>query len=356
MKIVGYNPGHDGAFVELQDGRLVASVEAEKDSNYRYTPLGSRELVDAFARLDGPPDVLAVGGWWPREARPTGVPAHVGYRGIHPSDILLEDRRLLGKSVRYFSSSHERSHLLCGYGMSPFPQGQPCYALVWEGAIGAFYEIDLDLGITLLADVMNQPGNRYASIYGLADPTFPKNAPFSRFSDAGKLMALASFSQRRTATPDEERVMDFLLSSRDVRLDLYQELDSSTYYNVGVEDVEFVGLYPTRMLTNVYFNPGDNGAAFSYGYRGSPCWVELGFDASAKFHTYGIDWRPGCISWLVDGSVVHQRASWDPTPIPHLPMRLHANVWVPRSRALAGQVDDRKLPSAAVFKDVGVTG
>lgn len=121
-------------------------------------------------------------------------------------------------------------------------------------------------------------------------------------------------------------------------------------------DIEFVGLHPTRMLTNVYFNPGDEGTAFSYGYRGAPCWVELEFDASAEFHTYGIDWRPGCISWLVDGSVVHQRASWDPTPIPHLPMRLHANVWVPRSRALAGQVDDRKLPVAAVFKDVSVTG
>lgn len=120
-------------------------------------------------------------------------------------------------------------------------------------------------------------------------------------------------------------------------------------------DIEFVGLHPTRMLTNVYFNPGDDGAAFSYGYRGSPCWVELGFDASAGFHTYGIDWRPGCISWLVDGSVVHQRASWDPTPIPHLPMRLHANVWAPGSRVLAGQVDDRKLPAAAVFKDVTVT-
>lgn len=251
MKIVGYNPGHDGAFVELQDGRLVASVEAEKDSNYRYTPLGSRELIDASARLDGPPDVLAVGGWWQREARPTGTPAHVGYRGINPGDIRLEDRRILGKPVRYFSSSHERSHLLCGYGMSPFPQGQPCYALVWEGAIGAFYEIDSDLGVTLLADVMNQPGNRYASIYGLADPTFAKNAPFSRFSDAGKLMALASFSQRRTATSEEEKLMDFLLSSRDVRLDLYQELDSSIYYNVGVEDVEFrnfAGIFSDRIF------------------------------------------------------------------------------------------------------------
>ena len=75
MDVVGYNPGHDGAFVHLQDGRLAVSVEAEKDSNYRYTPLGSRELIDAFARMDGPPDVIAVGGWWPREARPTGTPA-----------------------------------------------------------------------------------------------------------------------------------------------------------------------------------------------------------------------------------------------------------------------------------------
>jgi len=54
------------------------------------------------------------------------------------------------------------------------------------GGIGAFYEIDSELNITLLADVMNEPGHRYALLYGLADPTFPKNSPFSRFSDAGK--------------------------------------------------------------------------------------------------------------------------------------------------------------------------
>lgn len=251
MDVAAYNPGHDGAFVHVRGGRLTVSVEAEKDSNYRYTPIGSRELIDGFALLDAAPDILAVGGWWPREARPTGTPAHVGYRGIGPDDILLEDRRFLGKAVRYFSSSHERSHLLCGYGMSPFPQGQPCYALIWEGAIGAFYEIDSDLGITLIADVLNQPGNRYASIYGLADPTFPKDAPFSRFSDAGKLMALASYAQRSAPTREEEAIMDFLLSSHDVRMDLYEELESSVHHNVGVEDPEFrnfAGIYSDRIF------------------------------------------------------------------------------------------------------------
>ncbi len=128
----------------------------------------------------------------------------------------------------------------------PFPQGSSCYALVWEGAIGAFYEIGPDVNITLIADVMNEPGNRYASIYGLADPTFPKNAPFSRFSDPGKLMALASFAQRNMPTAEEEELMAFLLSSQHVRLDLYEQLESSVYYNVGTDDAEFrnfAGIY-----------------------------------------------------------------------------------------------------------------
>jgi len=255
VNIVSYNPGHDGAVAHLRDGRLVSSIEAEKDSNYRYTPIASHDLLDAFGRLAEVPDVVCTGGWWPREARPTGSSRHVGYRGIDIGGITIEHRRLIGRTIPFFSSSHERSHLLCGFGMSPFPQGSPCYALIWEGAIGAFYEIDGEMNITLLADVMNQPGNRYASIYGLADPTFPKNAPFSRFSDAGKLMALASFSRRSAPTEEEEELMDFLLSSHDVRLDLYHQLESSAYYNVGVEVQEFrnfAGIYSDRIFDTFY--------------------------------------------------------------------------------------------------------
>ena len=255
MNIVSYNTGHDGAFVHLRDGHLVSSVEAEKDSNYRHTPISSRDLLDAFGRLEQVPDVVCTGGWWPREARPTGSPSHVGYRGIAKDEITVERRRLIGKSVPFFSSSHERSHLLCGFGMSPFPQGSPCYALVWEGTIGAFYEIDPDMNIALIADVMNEPGNRYASIYGLADPTFPKNAPFSRFSDAGKLMALASFATRDAPTAEEEELMAFLLFSQQVRLDLYDRLESSAYYNVGTDDTEFrnfAGIFSDRIFDTFY--------------------------------------------------------------------------------------------------------
>jgi len=117
-------------------------------------------------------------------------------------------------------------------------------------------------------------------------------------------------------------------------------------------DVEIMGSDPCSMLVNVYFNPGDDGAAFGYGYRGSPFKVNLGFDATLEFHTYSIDWSPDRICWSVDGKLVHVRKSWDPTPIPHLPMRLHANLWAPGSVELAGHLDETTLPAIARFRNL----
>jgi predicted NodU family carbamoyl transferase len=251
MRILSYNPGHDGAVAYLRDGQLVFSIEAEKDSNYRYMPVSADDVLAGLGLVDEIPDVVCVGGWWRSEARPIGSAPHAGYRGIEAPTIMVENRKMFGQVIRHFSSSHERSHLLCAYGMSGLPKGTPCYALIWEGAIGAFYEIDAEANVTPLGDVMDQPGNRYCSIYGLADPTFPKNAPFSRFSDAGKLMALASFSRRSEATPAEEELMRFLLSSPDVRLDMYDKLANSPYFDVGVEDAQFrdfAGIYSDRIF------------------------------------------------------------------------------------------------------------
>ena len=119
-------------------------------------------------------------------------------------------------------------------------------------------------------------------------------------------------------------------------------------------DVELPGNDPLRMLINVYFNPGDDGTALNFGYRGSPFYIDLGFDSTADFHLYEIDWHPGRIAWSVDGKIVHERVGWDPTPVPHLPMRLHANLWAPRSEQLAGRVDRANLPSTAGFKNISV--
>lgn len=119
-------------------------------------------------------------------------------------------------------------------------------------------------------------------------------------------------------------------------------------------DVELAGDDPCSMLVNVYFNPGDDGAEMNFGYRGTPCRIDLGFDATLDFHLYTIDWRPDRITWSVDERIVHERVSWDPTPIPHLPMRLHANLWASRAEKLAGRIDPDAFPARASFRKVSV--
>lgn len=110
-------------------------------------------------------------------------------------------------------------------------------------------------------------------------------------------------------------------------------------------DIEIAGNMPNRLLVNVFYNPGDEGAQFDYGYRGSPSHIELGFDASKGMHRYAIEWTPWEIRWWVDDRIVHRRVLWDPTPIPHLPMELHVNTWPSRSTQLAGRLNTRRLPA-----------
>jgi len=255
VNILSYNPSHDGAIAYLKAARLLVSIEAEKNSNYRYSPISSHDVFDVLGELEEMPDVLCTGGWYREENLP-GSRAVAGYRGVLQSDVIIGKRRFLGRPVQYFSSSHERSHLLCAFGMSSLPKGTPCYALVWEGAIGAFYEIDSELNITLLADVLNEPGHRYNLLYGLADPTFPKNAGLVRLSDAGKLMALASYSHRSTPSAEEEELIDFLLQDcPHLELSACEDLRHSRYYNVGVDDPEFrnfAGIFSDKIFDVFY--------------------------------------------------------------------------------------------------------
>lgn len=241
MTVLSYNPAHDGGFAYLEDAQLVVAIEAEKNSHYRHSPLSVSDVFDVLGELKQAPDVLCRGGWWPSDAHLSEQRDLAGYHGLDKSDIVVGKKRLLGKTVEYFSSSHERSHLLCAFGMSPFPKGTPCYALLWEGVIGSFYEIDSALNLTKLADVMPEPGHRYALLYGLADPTFDKSAAgFSRFADAGKLMALASFSKRIKPSDEEEEIIAFLMQEcPHLKPRECEMLKHCRHYNVGLEDQEF---------------------------------------------------------------------------------------------------------------------
>jgi len=119
-------------------------------------------------------------------------------------------------------------------------------------------------------------------------------------------------------------------------------------------DVEILGNQPDHLLVNVFYNPGTDGAKFDYGYRGTPVIIKLRFDASKALHQFTIEWDPSEIRWFVDQKLVHRRATWDPTPIPHLPMTLHVNTWPTRSRELAGRVALRALPASAIVRRVAI--
>lgn len=241
MDILSYNPGHDGAVCLIRDGRLIFSIEAEKDSGYRYSYLTVPDLLDATTALEKLPDVLCMSGWWPLDHHEHRFGSHRngGYRGIRPEDAIVDPGRLFKGRTDYFSSSHERAHILCAFGMSDLPARTRCYALIWEGEMGSFYEIDESLNITLISDVMTQPGNRYGLAYGLADPTFPKDGPYPRSSDAGKLMALASFSKREEPTDLERRLISHLLDGPYANLTEYDHLNEAPHLNVGLDDPEF---------------------------------------------------------------------------------------------------------------------
>lgn len=119
-------------------------------------------------------------------------------------------------------------------------------------------------------------------------------------------------------------------------------------------DIEFLGKDTRKMLVNVFYNPGLEGARMEYGYRGTPALIDLGFDASEDFHEYAIEWTSTAIRWSVDGRLVYERLDWDPTPIPHLPMQLHFNLWHSRSRELAGRLDHTELPAISELKALHV--
>jgi predicted NodU family carbamoyl transferase len=239
---MSFKPGHDGTVALLRDGALEFSIEAEKDSFPRYADLTAMTVLDALAGVDEVPDVLCLSGWvkgFHSADRPLGA----GYFGWDGADTQVSRRRVFGRQVWSFSSTHERSHLLSAYGMSPYLQGEPCYALVWEGNIGSFYEITPELRVLRVAEVMEDPGNKYQAIFALADPTSTSEHGGFRFSNAGKLMALAGYAENLPVTPGERELIDWVLSRRSILLTSPKSaLVDSPFYDVGVESKVFKNL------------------------------------------------------------------------------------------------------------------
>lgn len=239
MLILSFKEGHDGAVVAVEDGRLLFSLEAEKDSFPRYDRITAEVLLAAADRLDRLPDVVAVGGWV-KGFHSVEPPTRTGYYGVGDGAVTDEAGRFFGKDVRIFSSTHERSHIMTAYGMAPFAAGQPCYCLVWEGNIGSFYRIDERGQVSHLRHVITDPGNKYAYLFALVDPTFPVSKGLLRLQDAGKQMALTGFADKGPTTRAEREVIDFILAQEGIILGLSKnDMTWSPFHNIGVEAQEY---------------------------------------------------------------------------------------------------------------------
>ncbi|MBF9129655.1 3-hydroxymethylcephem carbamoyltransferase [Plantactinospora sp. S1510] len=230
MLIFALKPAHDGGIAVLRDNELLFSLEAEKDSFQRYSSLTPTTLLEAARRCDGLPDVIALGGW--NKPDPGVGDIGSGYLG---DKLLSESGTFFGKPVQFFSSSHERSHIMNALGMAPESDHPLQTVLVWEGAAGSYFLVDRRGRVVKTVPVMSQPGARYAFIFGLADPTFPDRAPEPRLGDSGKLMALAAYADPADADPEIVEVVDQIFKLDTLYPVPKAEFRDSPLYNVGVE-------------------------------------------------------------------------------------------------------------------------
>lgn len=231
MLILAVKPGHDGAVAAIQDRELICSVEAEKDSSRRHRRIDVGTIMTAAEYVEDTPDVVAVGGWdWPHHA------IGAGYMGA--GDGIRATKRLFGKEVRFFSSSHERSHIAMALGMAPADDSPQRAVLVWEGHIGHLYLVEGKTKIVKRVAVLRQPGARWGALFAIADPSFPDRGRSVALENAGKLMALAAYGDPADADAAIVDTVDGIVDP-DPRVHWFpcpkHRFRDSPVYNSGVE-------------------------------------------------------------------------------------------------------------------------
>jgi hydroxymethyl cephem carbamoyltransferase len=225
MLVLALKPGHDGSIAAAEDGRLLLSIEAEKDSFRRYMSIQPSTLLSLAEHLGSLPDVIGISGW-PKPG--SGGDIGGGYVG---ADVATHrEGEFFGKRVTFFSDSHERSHILGAIGMAPKDDAALRAVLVWEGIIGSFYLVDDTWTVTRTIPVMANPGHRYTHLFAIGDPEETKATAHHRV--AGKLMALAGFGDPSKAEPAVVETVEVLLRPRFGAKSTYQD---SPVYNAGVE-------------------------------------------------------------------------------------------------------------------------
>lgn len=115
-------------------------------------------------------------------------------------------------------------------------------------------------------------------------------------------------------------------------------------------DIEYLGRYADRVQFNsmVYLGPPTQPPVTqSVMPTQYPQLAPLGFDASADFHVYAMEWTPSAARFSVDGQLAH---TWD-IEIARLkrPMNILLTIWASSAADWAGPIDASSAPVAAEY-------
>ena len=115
-------------------------------------------------------------------------------------------------------------------------------------------------------------------------------------------------------------------------------------------DIEYLGRYSDRVQFNamVYTGARTTGVVQeSVTPTQFPLISPLGFDPSADFHVYTMEWTPAAARFAVDGVTQHV---WD-TEIDRLklPMNILLTIWASSAASWAGPLDETGIPATAEY-------
>jgi endo-1,3-1,4-beta-glycanase ExoK len=120
-------------------------------------------------------------------------------------------------------------------------------------------------------------------------------------------------------------------------------------------DIEYLGKEPERVQLNamVYTGvPPEEPVTTSVTPTQFPELVDLGFDASADFHEYTIEWTPESARFLVDGVLL--RTWTERLDLVGLPQNVLLTIWASSSSEWAGPVTAQTSGASAVYDWVEV--
>jgi beta-glucanase (GH16 family) len=112
-------------------------------------------------------------------------------------------------------------------------------------------------------------------------------------------------------------------------------------------DMSFLGANTKRLRLNYLTDYTNDQVRHETG-------IDLPFDASEAFHTYGIEWTRTAVHWYVDGERVHTESGSN-GPLPAVPGRILMNFWPgvgPSTESWMGHFDYPGTPLASAYEGI----